>query len=65
MRIDGFYRICMELPSDFASIAIMDAMVGNRRDSSSVFSEKLFRHPSYKAWADKHGKALRRRYAIK
>ena len=65
VRIDGFYRICMELPSDFASMAMMDAMAGNRRDSSSVFSEKLFRHPSYKAWADKHGKALRRRYAIK
>ena len=65
VRIDGFYRICMELSSDFASMAMMDAMAGNRRDSSSVFAEKLFRHPSYKAWAEKHGKALRRRYAIK
>jgi hypothetical protein len=64
-RIDGFYRICMELSSDFASMAMMDAMAGNNRESSSIFAEKLFRHPRYKEWADKHGKALRKRVAIK
>lgn len=65
IRIDGFYRICMELSSDFASMAMMDAMAGNKRESSPVFAEKLFRHPNYKEWADKHGKALRKRVAIK
>ena len=64
-RIDGFYRICMELTSDFASMAMMDAMAGNKRDESSVFAEKLFRHPRFKEWSEKHGKALRKRYAIK
>ena len=64
-RIDGFYRICMELTSDFASMAMMDAMAGNMRDESSVFAEKLFRHPRFKEWSEKHGKALRKRYAIK
>ena len=64
-RIDGFYRICMALSSDFASMAMMDAMAGNRRDAGSVFAEKLFRHPRYKEWAEKHGKAMRKRCAIR
>ena len=64
-RIDGFYRICMELSSDFASMAMMDAMAGNRRENSTVFAEKLFHHPRYKEWSEKHGKALRRRYSLK
>ena len=77
-RVDGFYRICMALSSDFASMAMMDAMAGNKRGAGSVFAEKLFRHPRYKEWAErhfrhprykewaeKHGKALRKRCAIK
>ena len=64
-RIDGFYRICMELSSDFASMAMIDAMAGNKHEGSAVFAEKLFRHRRYKEWADKHGKALRKRCAIK
>ena len=63
-RIDGFYRICMALSSDFASMAMMDAMAGNSRDGTSVFAEKLFHQPRYKEWADKHGKALRKRCSI-
>ena len=63
-RVDGFYRICMELSSDFASMAMMDAMAGNKRGAGSVFAEKLFRHPRYKEWAERHGKSLRKRYAI-
>ena len=64
-RIDGFYRICMAMSSDFASMAMMDAMAGNRRESNSIFAEKLFHHPRYQEWSDKHGKSLRKRYAIK
>ena len=64
-RIDGFYRICMAMSSDFASMAMMDAMAGNKRESDPVFAEKLFRHPRFKEWSDKHGKSLRKRYSIK
>lgn len=64
-RIDGFYRICMELTSDFASMAMMDAMAGNRRGDSAAFAEKLYRHPRFKEWSEKHGKALRKRYSLK
>ncbi len=54
----------MELSSDFASMAMMDAMAGNKRESNSAFAEKLFRHPRYKEWAEKHGKALRKRIRL-
>ena len=64
-RIDGFYRICMALSSDFASMAMIDAMAGNTRESNARFAEKLFQHPRFQEWSDKHGKALRKRYAIK
>ena len=63
-RIDGFYRICMALPSDFASLAMIDAMSGNRRGAEAAAAEKLFHHPRYKEWADKHGQALRKRHSI-
>ncbi len=61
-RIDGFFRICMAMTSDFASMAMMDAMAGNRRGESGRFAERLFRHPRYAEWAEKHGKALRKRW---
>lgn len=64
-RIDGFYRVCMALTSDFASLAMMDAMAGRRRGEESAAAEKLFRHPRYAEWAAKHGKALRKRCGIK
>lgn len=63
-RIAGFYRICMALSSDFASMAMMDAMAGNGRESSSACAEALFKHEMYKPWAKKHGAALRKRYTI-
>jgi hypothetical protein len=63
-RIDGFFRICMAMTSDFASMAMMDAMAGNRRDEHAYFAERLFRHPRYAEWAEKHGKALRKRLSI-
>ena len=43
---------------------MMDAMAGNKRGAGSAFAEKLFRHPRYKEWAERHGKSLRKRYAI-
>ncbi len=64
-RIDGFYRIASKLSSDFASMMMMDAMVGNGKDVSGACADKLYRHPGYKAWAEKHGKALRGRLAYK
>ena len=62
-RLDGFYRVCLALTSDFASMLMMDAMAGTDKVSGEEACERLFAHKSYKEWADKHGTALRKRIA--
>lgn len=62
--LDGFYRISLKLPSDFASMVMMDAMVGNRKTVEDTFAAKLFHHTAYKTWAKEHGTALRRRLKV-
>ena len=58
--LDGFYRISVQLPSDFATMLMMDAICGNTKaPSPSYFAEKLYRHPGYAGWAKQHGKAMR------
>ena len=63
-RLDGFYRLCMALSSDFASMLMMDAMTGTGLISEKEACERLFAHKSYKEWREKHGKALNKRYAL-
>ena len=64
--LSGFYRIALALPSDFATMLMMDALTGNRKtDDPTVFADKLYNHGSYAAWADKHGKAMRARMSKK
>ena len=63
-RIDGFFRICMKLTSDFASMAMMDAMAGKGGRPEEDCVEKLFAHRMYRQWAEKHGQAMRRHMKI-
>ena len=62
--LDGFYRICMELSSDFACMLMMDAMAGTQSISKEEACERLFMHKSYQEWADKHGKSLKKHISI-
>ena len=64
-RIDGFFRICLELSSDFASMAMMDALAGNGKEKTDDYASKLFDHPRYQEWSEHHGKALHSRIKIK
>ena len=64
LRLDGFYRICMALSSDFATMLMMDAMTGTGLISNEEACERLLAHKSYKTWSDKHGEALRKRIAL-
>lgn len=57
-RITGFIRICIELPSDFAALAIKAAMNGNDPTKSDEYCDKLVTHPLYSKWAAKHGSAI-------
>jgi len=58
-RLDGFYRITLEMPSDFAAMSMLDAMNGNPNGTES--NVLLVKHRQYSEWIKKHGKALRGR----
>ena len=64
LLLDGFYRICMEMTSDFASMLMMDAMSGTQSVSREEACDRLFMHKDYKAWAEKHGKALKKHISL-
>jgi len=42
LLIDGFYRICNQLSSDFATMAMISAMNGPTKDSKAKCCEKMF-----------------------
>ena len=63
--LNGFYRIALKLPGDFATLMMIDAMTGNTEKPDSIFADKLFQHPKYKDWAEMHGKAMRARLSRK
>lgn len=60
-RLDGFFRISLALPGDFASMAMMDAMIGSNDLKPAECSKILFHHPLYQEWTAKHGLAMRKR----
>lgn len=62
--LDGFYRISLKLSSDFASMALTDAMSGNGQIAADEARKRLFYHPSWKEWAKVHGAALKRNYKL-
>ena len=57
-RLTGFYRICIELSSDFASMALMAAMEGKDKKLEKQYSDALIAHPLFKTWQAKHKDAL-------
>ena len=64
LLLDGFYRICKEMTSDFASMLMMDAMSGTQSVSREEACDRLFMHKDYKVWAEKHGKALKKHISL-
>ena len=67
-RIDGFYRICMELGaknSDFATYAMSTAMLGPTEHESQNRAMKLFNcKERYTEWAKLFGKAMKKHIYI-
>ena len=53
--LDGFFRLSVKLPSDFAAMAMIDAL----NVDSANYAEKLYLHPMYAKWQERHGFALR------
>jgi hypothetical protein len=63
-RIDGFYRICMELPPDFTYMAMMAAIAGDNKSMKEKYVKAIFYHPMNKKWSEKFGKSLKKRIVI-
>lgn len=57
-RLNGFYRICCELESDFASMALLAAIQSKDKTEVKSRAGKLLVHPMFKKWKELHGKAL-------
>jgi len=57
-RLTGFYRICCELSSDFASMALLAAIQSKDKTETKKRAGKLLVHPMFKKWKDLHGAAL-------
>lgn len=58
--LDGFFRISLELSSDFAAMAMIDAMHGIDPSNMDEYSRQLITHRRYSDWQDRHGRALKR-----
>ena len=53
--MDGFYRISLALTSDFAALLMTDAIKGGESCGGAA---KLYAHPQFKKWTEKHGKTF-------
>ena len=58
--LDGFFRIGRKLTSDFACMAMTDAMGGCGRLDTKEAASRLFYHRDYREWAEIHGKAMKK-----
>lgn len=58
-RINGFYRICCELTSDFACMALLAAFQSNNMNLRKERSIKLMHHPLFSKWKEKHGTSFK------
>ena len=62
--LDGFFRISLQLTSDFACMVMTDAMQGCGLFSPKEAAARLFYHPMYREWAKVHSAALKKHYAF-
>ena len=59
--LDGFFNISLKLTSDFATMAIVDAMHGKDPEKADYYSKRLIEHRLYPEWQSKHGTVLKKR----
>lgn len=63
-RVEGMYRIVMNLTSDFATMIVKNAMLGAAKVSRLQAVKFICSSKSYKAFADKYGTAFTKQYKI-
>lgn len=57
-RLNGFYRISLEMTSDFATMALNAAMQGKDREERKERCSKLLKQPLFNDWKKKHGNVM-------
>ena len=63
-RLDGFFRICIELDPAFSAMAVQAGYAGNDRVTRLYASKKMYNCPLRKKWAAKQGKNINSKYEI-
>ena len=63
-RLDGFFRICMALTSDFACLAMTDALGRTDEPDAAKRAAALLKHPRYPEWRTKYGTAFKKHIAL-
>ena len=61
-RLTGFYLISLMLTSDFAAMAMFDAVSSDFDDKKGINPFRIYTHPKFREWGEMHGKAFARRY---
>ncbi|TDT44563.1 ATPase family protein associated with various cellular activities (AAA) [Halospina denitrificans] len=59
-RVDGFFRISEAMTSDFATLAMLDAMDGPNASSRERRAETLLGHRRFAQWSQQHGAVFSR-----
>ncbi|WP_198003217.1 ATP-binding protein [Alkalilimnicola ehrlichii MLHE-1] len=60
--VEGFFRLTLALPSDFATLALVDALNAPDEAETERRSERLLMHPAFNAWSERHGQAFAQRW---
>ena len=63
-RLDGFFRICLALTSDFACLAMTDALGPSGAPGAADRASALLNHPRYAEWKAKYGAAFRKHITL-
>lgn len=63
-RIDGFFRICMALPADFATMLVKNATAGNPKVPRVKAVIKISSHKSYEAYKAKYAEYMSRKSSV-
>lgn len=61
-RLDGFFKMTMEMTSDFAAMCMIGALNGNGLKPKDYCTKALYNNKHFKEWRDVHGSALKKRY---
>ena len=68
-RLNGFFRLIMDMPSSYATMCMMDALYDSNDPKNGIptsgHAEKLYRHKMFNDWRKKFGNAMTKRMSRK